>query len=57
MTHTGYAMVDCTGLNLNTSSEQTITGFMPKPRPPLTAASPVSSRTAICPGCPALPAR
>ena len=27
MTHTGYAMVDCTGLNLNTSSEQTITGI------------------------------
>ena len=30
MTHTGYAMVDCTGLNLNTSSEQTITGIYAK---------------------------
>ena len=30
MTHTGYAMVDCTGLNLNTSSEQTISGIYAK---------------------------
>lgn len=30
MTHTGYTMVDCTGLNLNTSSEQTISGFYAK---------------------------
>ena len=30
MAHNGYAMVDCTGLNLNTSSEQTITGFYAK---------------------------
>lgn len=30
MTHTGYVMVDFTGLNLNTSSEQTITGIYNK---------------------------
>lgn len=30
MTHTGYVMVDFTGLNLNTSSEQTITGIYDK---------------------------
>lgn len=30
MYHNGYAMVDCTGLNLNTSSEQTITGIYAK---------------------------
>lgn len=30
MTHNGYAMVDGTGLNLNTFSEQTIPGFYAK---------------------------
>lgn len=30
MTHTGYAMVDCTELNLNISSEQTIAGIYAK---------------------------
>lgn len=30
MTHVGYIVVDCTGLNLNTSEEQTIAGIYNK---------------------------
>lgn len=30
MTHVGYIVVDCTGINVNTSSEQTVEGIYNK---------------------------
>lgn len=30
MTHVGYIVVDCTGINVNTSSEQTVAGIYNK---------------------------
>ena len=55
MTHSGYAMVDCTGLNLNTSSEQTITGIYKKAKAALDTGKPCIAANCNMSGAPCSP--
>lgn len=55
MTHTGYAMVDCTGLNLNTSSEQTISGIYDKAKAALDTGKPCIVANCNMSGAPCSP--
>lgn len=55
MTHTGYVMVDCTGLNLNTSSEQTIDGIYAKAKSALDSGKPCIAANCNMSGAPCSP--
>lgn len=55
MTHTGYVMVDCTGLNLNTSSEQTISGIYAKAKAALDSGKPCIAANCNMSGAPCSP--
>lgn len=55
MTHTGYAMVDGTGLNLNTSSEQTIAGFYAKAKAAFDSGKPCIVANCNMSGAPCTP--
>lgn len=55
MTHNGYVMVDCTGLNLNTSSEQTITGIYAKAKAALDSGKPCIAANCNMSGAPCSP--
>ena len=45
MANGGYIMVDCTGLDLNTDSKQTITGIFNKVDTAFKSGKPISSMT------------
>lgn len=55
MTHTGYVMVDCTGLNLNTSSEQTISGIYAKAKAAIDSGKPCIAVNCNMSGAPCSP--
>lgn len=55
MTHTGYVMVDCTGLNLNTSSEQSISGIYAKAKAALDSGKPCIAANCNMSGAPCSP--
>lgn len=55
MAHTGYVMVDCTGLNLNTSSEQTISGIYAKAKAALESGKPCIATNCNMSGAPCSP--
>ena len=55
MIHTGYVMVDCTGINLNTSSEQTISGIYNKCKAAFDTGKPAFAANCNMSGAPCLP--
>lgn len=55
MTHVGYIVVDCTGINLNTSSEQTIAGIYNKCIAALDTGKPVFAANCNMSGAPCSP--
>lgn len=55
MTHTGYVLVDCTGLNLNTSSEQTIVGIYDRCKSAMETGKPALAYNCNMSGAPCTP--
>lgn len=55
MTHTGYVFVDCTGLNVNTGSEQTIAGIYAKGIAALDTGKPILAANCNMSGAPCSP--
>ena len=55
MTHTGYVMVDCTGINLNTSSEQTVSGIYKKSLAAIESGKPALACNCNMSGAPCTP--
>jgi len=55
MAHTGYVMVDCTGLNLNISTEQTIAGIYSKAKAALDSGKPCIAANCNMSGAPCSP--
>lgn len=55
MYHNGYVMVDCAGLNLNTSSEQTISGIYAKAKAALDSGKPCIAANCNMSGAPCTP--
>ena len=55
MAHTGYVMVDCTGLNLNISTEQIITGIYAKAKAALESGKPCIAANCNMSGMPCTP--
>ena len=55
MTHPGYILVDCTGLNLNKSEKQTITGFYDRCKAAIATGKPCYAANCNMSGAPCTP--
>lgn len=55
MTHPGYILVDCTGLNLNKSEKQTITGLYDRAKAAIATGKPCYAVNCNMSGAPCTP--
>ena len=55
MTNPGYVLVDCTGLNLNISTKQTISGFYAKAKAAIATCKPCYACNCNMSGAPCTP--